>query len=134
MDLSQIPVSNVHRKRSTSSSSCLFYFGIFKINRLQFLKQLCACVCTKLLQSYLTLCSPPGFSVHGILQARILEWVAMPSFRGSSQLRDQTHVSCLLHWQMGSLPLSPPGKLRTVFVLHKNQAKSIQSSCITPHL
>ena len=30
-------------------------------------------------------CSPPGSSVHGILQARILEWVAMPSFRGSSQ-------------------------------------------------
>ena len=39
-------------------------------------------------------CSPPGFSVHGILQARILEWVAVPSFRGSSRPRDQTHVSC----------------------------------------
>ena len=40
-------------------------------------------------QSYLTLCdsvdySPSGSSVHGILQARILEWVAMRSFRGSS--------------------------------------------------
>ena len=33
-------------------------------------------------------CSPPDSSVHEILQARILEWVAMPSFRGSSQLRD----------------------------------------------
>ena len=31
----------------------------------------------------------------GILQARILEWVAMPSFRGSSQPRDQSHVSCI---------------------------------------
>ena len=41
-------------------------------------------------------CSPPGSSVHGgILQARILEWVAMPSSRGSSQPRDQTHVSCI---------------------------------------
>ena len=45
-------------------------------------------------QSYLTLCDPmdyslPGSSVHGILQARILEWVAMPSSRGSSQPRDQ---------------------------------------------
>ena len=39
-------------------------------------------------------CSPPGSSVHGILQARILEWVAMPSSRGSSWLRDQTHISC----------------------------------------
>ena len=38
-------------------------------------------------------CSPPGSSVHGILQARILEWVAMPSSRGSSQPRDQTQVS-----------------------------------------
>ena len=51
-----------------------------------------------LLQSCLTLCnpmgcSPPDFSVHEILQARILEWVAMPSSRGSSQPRDQTQVS-----------------------------------------
>ena len=38
-------------------------------------------------------CSLPGSSVHGILQARILEWVAMPSFRESSRLRDRTHVS-----------------------------------------
>ena len=50
-------------------------------------------------QSCLTLCntmysSPPSSSVHGILEARILEWVAMPSSKGSSQHRDQTHVSC----------------------------------------
>ena len=38
-------------------------------------------------------CSPPGSSVHGILQARILEWVAMPSSRGSSQPRDRAQVS-----------------------------------------
>ena len=38
-------------------------------------------------------CSPPGSSVHGTLQARIQEWVAMPSYRGSSQPRDQTQVS-----------------------------------------
>ena len=37
--------------------------------------------------------SPPGSSVHGMLQARILEWVAMTSFRGSSWTRDQTHIS-----------------------------------------
>ena len=47
----------------------------------------CACVCAKMLQSCLTLCdpmdySPPGSSIQGILQARILEWVAMPSSRG----------------------------------------------------
>ena len=38
-------------------------------------------------------CSPPGSSVHGILQARILEWDSMPSSRGSSQPRDQTPIS-----------------------------------------
>ena len=37
--------------------------------------------------------SPPGSSVHGISQARILEWVAIPFSRGSSQPRDQTQVS-----------------------------------------
>ena len=47
----------------------------------------CIFVCAKLLQSCLTLCdpmngSPPSSSVHGILQAKILEWVAMPSSRG----------------------------------------------------
>ena len=52
----------------------------------------------RLTQSCLTLCdpmdcSPPGFSAHRILQARILEWVAMPSSRGSSPLGDQTHIS-----------------------------------------
>ena len=40
-------------------------------------------------------CSPPGSSVHGILQARILEWVAIPFSRGSSQPRDWTWVSCI---------------------------------------
>ena len=56
------------------------------------------CTQAKSLQSCPTLCdtmdcSLPGSSVHGILQARILKWVAMPAFRASSQPRDQTHVS-----------------------------------------
>ena len=42
-------------------------------------------------------CSPPGFSVHGILQASILEWVAMPFFRGSSKPRDQTWILLNYH-------------------------------------
>ena len=50
-------------------------------------------------QWHLTLCDPmdgslPGFSVHGISQARILKWVAISFSRGSSQPRDQTQVSC----------------------------------------
>ena len=39
-------------------------------------------------------CSPPGSSVHGIIQARILEWAAIPFSKGSSQPRDRTQVSC----------------------------------------
>ena len=55
-------------------------------------------------------CSPPGSSIHGILQAGILERVAIFSSRGSSQPRDQTHISGVsLHWQMDSLPLSHLG-------------------------
>ena len=59
--------------------------------------QLCSTLCDPMN------CSPPGSSVHGILRARILEWVAMPSSRASSRPRDQTHVSCigrrvLYHW------------------------------------
>ena len=51
-------------------------------------------------QSCLTLCDPmdcslPGSCVHGIFQARVLEWVALSFFRGSSWPRDQTLVSCI---------------------------------------
>ena len=42
-----------------------------------------------------TLCIPMDYTVHGILQARILEWVAVPFSRGSSQPRDQTQVFCI---------------------------------------
>ena len=57
-----------------------------------------ACMCAKSLQSCLTFCNAmdcrlPGSSVRGILQARILEWVAMPHSRVSSRPRDQTQVS-----------------------------------------
>ena len=77
-------------------------------------------------QSCLTFCNPMdysllGSSVPGILQLRILEWVVMPSLRGSSQPRDQTHTSCLLHWQADSLPTAPPGKTPSYKVLVTNQ-------------
>ena len=51
--------------------------------------------------------SPPGFSVHGILQARVLEWVAISFSRGSSQPRDPTQVS---HMKADALTSEPPGK------------------------
>ena len=50
-------------------------------------------------------CSLPGFSVHGILQARVLEWVAISFSRGSSQPRDQTQISAL---QADALTSEPP--------------------------
>ena len=55
-------------------------------------------VCAKSFESYLSLCdpidySPPCFSDHGILQARVLEWIAMPSRKGSFWPRDRAHVS-----------------------------------------
>ena len=72
-------------------------------------------MCTKLLQSCLTLCDPlgcslPGFSVHGILQARILEWIAMPFSRTSSQQGLSLCLICLLHGQAYSLALAPATK------------------------
>ena len=56
------------------------------------------CMCAKSLQWGPSLCNPmdyslPGSSVLGILQATILEWIAMPASKGSSPLRDGTHLS-----------------------------------------
>ena len=87
-------------------------------------------MCAKLLKSYLTLCnpmdcSPPASSVHEIFQARILAWVAISFSRGFSWPRDQTHVLCLLHWQAGSLPVVPPGKLPRGATAHVGDLGSI---------
>ena len=61
----------------------------------------------------LTLCDPVessllGSSVHGILQARLLEWAAMPSFRGSSQPRDRTCGFCIAGGFFTTEPLGKP--------------------------
>ena len=63
--------------------------------------QLCLAVCDPID------CSPPGSSVHGVLQARILEWVTMYSSRGSSQPRYWTQVSSM---RVDSSPSEPPWK------------------------
>ena len=55
-------------------------------------------------------CSPAETSIHRILQSGILEWVAIPSSRGSSRLMDRTQVSFLLHWRARSSLLVPFGK------------------------
>ena len=71
----------------------------------------------KVTYSYLTLCDPmdcslPGSSVQEILQARILEWVAIPFSRGSSEIRDLTRVCCIAGrfftcWPTRKAPYSP---------------------------
>ena len=53
-------------------------------------------------------CSPPGSSVHGISQARIQEWAAISSSRGSSWPRDQTHISCIARWFFTNEPAGKP--------------------------
>ena len=73
-------------------------------------------VSAKSLQPCLTFCNPkdcslPGPSIHGILLAKILEWVAIPSSRGIFlTLGSNPRLLYLLHWQADSSPLAPPGK------------------------
>ena len=75
----------------------------------------CGWVHAQLLQSCPTLCDPigcslPGSSVHGILQARVLKWVAIPSSKGSSEPRDWICISCISCTVVDSLPNELPGK------------------------
>ena len=94
------------KSNSNKTSTSHFYQGY----------QFYTCVHAKSLQSCLTPCnpmdcSPPGSSVHGILQARILEWAATPSSGGSFWLQGSNLcLPRLLHWQMASSLLAPPGK------------------------
>ena len=90
----------------------------------------------KLFQSCLTLtdlmdCTLSGSSVHGILQARILECVATPFSRGSALTWDRNQVSCLPHWQAGSLPLVPSGKPISMLLSHFVSVIFIWRKCIT---
>ena len=93
----------------------LFLFSIIDFNivcKLLKHQSWCCFKCVLVTQSRLTLCNPkdcglPAFSVCGILQARILEWVAMPSFRGSSQPRIEPRSATL---QADSLPGKSPRK------------------------
>ena len=62
---------------------------------------------------FLTLCDPRSYTVHGILQARILEWVVFLFSRGSSQSRDWTQVSCIA---VDSLPTEPQYFFRACYV------------------
>ena len=92
-------------------------------------------VCAKSIQLCLTLCnpmdcSPLGSSVHGILQARILEWVAMPSSRGSSQSRDQIHIFMSPALAGGFFTTSNPWE--SPLIIREMQIKARMRYHITP--
>ena len=96
----------------------------------------CCTVCVSLcVQSRLTLCdpmaySPPGSSVHGIFKARILEQVAI-AFPGDLSNPGMEFLStCLLHWQMDSLPLShleSPGLEQILIIDEEKKKKKCES-------
>ena len=77
----------------------------------------------KVIQLCPTLCDPMDYTAHGILQARILEWVAFPFSRGSPQPRDRTQVSHIAALQADSLPAEPQGKLPP----QKKEKKKLES-------
>ena len=66
-------------------------------------------------------CSPPGSSVHGILQARVLEWVAIPS---SGDLPNPGIEPWFPALQADSLPSEPPGKHEFVYTTQENRPRS----------
>ena len=79
---------------------------------------LCSAMLSSVTKMCLTLCelmdcNQPGSSVHGVSQARILEWVAISSSRGSFRSKDQTCISCIGRWvlnQGGFFTTEPPGE------------------------
>ena len=100
-------------------------FCFFKHICVMYIFNICVGVCE--VASVLFDCDPvgckrPGFSVHGVFQARTLEWVTMLSSRGFSRARDQPHLLHLLHRQAGLFPLS-------LFI----NVKPLLSSVTIPH-
>ena len=102
----------------------------------------CVCVCVRVhvrlvTQSHPTLCntmdhSPPASSVHGILQARMLEWISFPFSRGSSQPRDWTRVSCIAGgfftiWVTREAPMCVSICLKIVFKAKNNLSFRLSS-------
>ena len=75
----------------------IFLFRLFFCRLLQNIECRCLCYIVSPTLSDPTDCSPPGFSVHGVLQAKILEWVAILFSRGIFLTQGSTQVLCLLH-------------------------------------
>ena len=83
----------------------------------------CVCVFScSVAQLCLTLCncSLPVSSVHGILQARLLEWASIPFSRGSFWPRDWTLVSCIGRWILTNEPLGKPIRIHSSTLINTN--------------
>ena len=110
---------------------------------------LCVHACMLSHFSHVWLCnpvgsSPPGSSVHGILQARILKWVTMPFSSGSFWPRDQTHVSCVscigrwifYHWchLRGWWPdMKREDPISNCSLKSESESRSVMSDSLQPH-
>ena len=120
----------LQRWRYPDTYRCLLYF-ITWTNQSYLVTCCCCCLvsnCIWLFRGPMD-CSLPGSSVHGISQARILEWVAFPFFRGYSWPRDWTCISCnsrliLYHWATWEADLVTHNE--TIPLLDKLQIKTCQ--------
>ena len=124
LSLSRSALALEKRETTDLLNKCQKY-GLFEYNSFSFLSKLATCQQVPLLLVCVSCsvmphalwpldCGPAGPSVHGILQARTLEWVAIPFFRGSSWPRDRTWVSCIVGrfftiWATWEAPISPWG-------------------------
>ena len=102
--VSHLAFSSSHSRNNTFNK--IFFFNWNWVTAKVLVSQLYQTLCNPMD------CSPPGSSSHWILQTRILGWVAIPFSRGIF-LTQGTNLCLLglLHWQMSSLPLTPPGKV-----------------------
>ena len=92
------------------------------------LEGLHACYVMSYVMSDPTDCSPPGSSVREILQARILEWVAIPFSRRSSRPRDRTWVSCIGRWVLFHCATWNAQSAPSLVVIH------VKEACLPPQI
>ena len=108
----------IQKKNNSESHMQKIIFGSYTVISVILDSELfcCCCLVTSVVLSLCDTmdCSLPGSSVHGILQARILEWVAMSSSMGSSQPRDWAQVSCIAGRLFTTEPSGKPSELYSI--------------------
>ena len=127
-----LPVARITWKEGMSFISLYWY----SVTRIQVV--LSELWCAQLLQLCLTLCSPidcrpPACSIHGVFQARILEWDAMPSARASSWPRDQTCISCVSCISGRFFTTEPPEKAHRWSLMSVQCINARSSDDLSPH-